>query len=99
MRIEPEPTRLAAASTAERISRQQLDRQAAVPSRGAVETSGRDEAILSPQAQDVLSARRAYSQTPEVRADKVASLKRQIAEGKFQVDADLVASKLMSGGV
>jgi flagellar biosynthesis anti-sigma factor FlgM len=99
MRIEPEPTRLAGASMAERISRLQLDRQAAVPSCGAAEASGRDEAILSPQAQDVLGARRAYAQTSDVRADKVAALKRQVAEGKFQVDADLVARKLMSGGV
>lgn len=57
-----------------------------------------DEADLSQTARDVCIARKALAAAPEVRADKVAELKQKIAEGTFEIDADLIADKIIEGG-
>ena len=54
-----------------------------------------DRVEISPDAQDIERARE-YAQTlPEVRADKVASLKEQIASGAYHVDSRDIADRML----
>ncbi len=99
MRIDPNLTRVAGGTAADRVERQQAD---GVQGRGsqvsAAQGARADEAVLSPLAQDVLTAQRALAQVPDIRQDRVAELKSQIASGTYQVDSRAVADKIVSGG-
>ena len=61
-------------------------------------TAKADEADLSQTARDVCVAQKALAATPDVREDKVAELKQKIADGTFEVNADLIADKIIEGG-
>ena len=54
-----------------------------------------DGTTLSSAAQELLKARRAVQDAPDVRADLVAELRRQIQAGTYQVDARAIARKLL----
>ncbi|MBI3970825.1 MAG: flagellar biosynthesis anti-sigma factor FlgM [Chloroflexi bacterium] len=54
-----------------------------------------DEASLSSEARALLAARRAAHDAPEVRAERIAELRRQVQSGTYQVDAATLAAKLL----
>ena len=54
-----------------------------------------DGTSLSSAAQELLKARRAVQDAPDVRSDLVAELRRQIQAGTYQVDARAIARKLL----
>ena len=54
-----------------------------------------DETTLSQEAQELLKARRAVQDSPDVRADVVAELQRQVQAGTYQVDDRSLARRLM----
>ena len=60
--------------------------------------STEDETMLTCSAQDIQHARRALEQLPQVRRERVAELRRKIAEGTFEVSAEAVVDKLMRDG-
>jgi negative regulator of flagellin synthesis FlgM len=64
------------------------------PAQGVAQT---DQVILSQRASEVQVARDALGSVPQVRARKVAELKRQIQTGTYQVNADAVADKIIGG--
>lgn len=53
-----------------------------------------DEASLSPEAQTLLKARRVVAEAPEVRAELVAQLRRQLEDGTYRVDEHALARRL-----
>ncbi len=53
------------------------------------------KAEISSRAKDSAKAHLVASTTPDVREDKVAELKRKIAEGSYKIDADAVADKMI----
>jgi len=57
--------------------------------------SGGVRTDLSPQAKEFSHAKRLASQSPEVREDRVADLKRRIAEGSYEIDSEAVADRLV----
>jgi flagellar biosynthesis anti-sigma factor FlgM len=63
------------------------------------ETRDGDQTVLSPQAQDVLVAQKALSQTAESRDKLVADIKAQIESGTFKVDEEVVADRILAGGL
>ena len=65
---------------------------------GAVSDARADQAVLSSEAKDVLCAQKALAQQPDIRAEKVAELKQQIAGGTFKIDPELIAEKVIKGG-
>lgn len=99
MKIDPSLTRVGAERPADPITQQRVRETTGPASEGVWAARRADQAILSPQAQEMLYARRAYEQEPSVRQDKVAALKRAIADGSYTVDAKRVAEKMMSGGL
>ena len=56
-----------------------------------------DQVVLSQRASEVQLAREALASVPQVRARRIAELKRQIQSGAFRVDADKVADKIVTG--
>lgn len=52
------------------------------------------KAELSDRARDMSKAKAAANSAPDVREDRVAALKRKIADGSYNVDADAIADKM-----
>ena len=58
----------------------------------------KDRVELSDQARALHVAKQALKQLPEVREDKVASLKEQIQSGTYQVAGSDVAARMLGDG-
>lgn len=58
-----------------------------------------DQVDLSSRAQEVSALRKELQGIPEVRADRVAHLKAQIASGSYSVPAEAIAERLLLGKV
>ncbi|MCB1694186.1 MAG: flagellar biosynthesis anti-sigma factor FlgM [Pseudomonadales bacterium] len=56
---------------------------------------GRDKVTLTAQAGKLQQLAGSLSQLPEVDSSKVEAIKAAIADGTFEVDANLIASKLL----
>lgn len=54
-----------------------------------------DELNLSTQGQDVQTAKKAISQLPEVRGEKVAQIKQAVKCGTYDVSGDEIAEKML----
>ena len=80
-----------AAQIAQAYGLQSLD-----PSQARTKKAGQrpDAASLSAEAQELLRARRATQEAPDVRADLVASLRQQIQDGTYRVDEQALAQRL-----
>lgn len=59
-------------------------------------TQSKDEVALSDTAKDFRTAYKALGNVSEVREDKVAALKAQMASGTYNVKASEVAEKMLS---
>jgi negative regulator of flagellin synthesis FlgM len=55
-----------------------------------------DRVTLSPRAREIDLALRTIAQQPELREEKVAELRQQIASGDFRVSAEKVADEILS---
>src|SRR3954463_15636134 len=51
---------------------------------------------LSARGKEFSRARAAAGGAPDVREDKIAELKKRISEGKYEVDADAVADRMVN---
>ena len=58
-----------------------------------------DSFSLSVQAEDYQLARRAVSQVPDVRSERVDMLQSRIASGRYSVSAAMVADKILSNAI
>ncbi len=58
--------------------------------------SGADRVTLSGDAKLVSQAAREANEAPEVRTEKVAALKAQVAAGTYQPDSKKIAEKLLT---
>jgi flagellar biosynthesis anti-sigma factor FlgM len=98
MRVNPETTTVGAGLNAGQVGRSEKLSGGNAGS-AVTETRDGDQTVLSPQAQDVLVAQKALSQTAETRDKLVADLKAQIANGTFRVDEEVVADRILAGGL
>lgn len=57
------------------------------------------EVALSDASREVAKARAAMEATPTDRAEKVAQIKQQVAEGSYKVDARQVADKMIGTAI
>ena len=60
-----------------------------------VSTAHTDTVVLTDVAAQTQKAEKALAETPEVDQDKVKQIKASIADGSYQVNAELVAEKLV----
>ncbi len=54
-----------------------------------------DEVVLSPVATKINESRKAIDSIPDTRDAKIAELKNRIENGSYQIDNELVASKMV----
>jgi negative regulator of flagellin synthesis FlgM len=54
-----------------------------------------DKVELSAQSREIKKINDVLEMTPDVRADRVAELKKQIQEDRYQVDSEAVAGKMI----
>lgn len=57
-----------------------------------------DAVALSEQAQALVRARQTVDEAPAVRESLVASLRQQVLDGSYPVDADAIADAMTAGG-
>ncbi|NLG69714.1 MAG: flagellar biosynthesis anti-sigma factor FlgM [Firmicutes bacterium] len=69
--------------------------QARQPRRAEPEESS-DRVSLSPEAQRMMALRRRIAESPDVREDLVASLRRAIAEGRYRPASEVIAQRLVA---
>lgn len=54
-----------------------------------------DKVSLSRTSKEMQLAKKAVTEAPDIREDKVARLKQEIAEGQYDVNPDQIAEKLV----
>ena len=59
-------------------------------------TSSYDNVIFSTRSKDMQKLYEIIKETPDVREEKVAFLKRAIQEGKYSVDSETLAEKILN---
>ncbi|WP_019605469.1 flagellar biosynthesis anti-sigma factor FlgM [Teredinibacter turnerae] len=57
--------------------------------------AAQDSVSLSPQGQTLAKLSTELSQSPDVDQDKVAAVRTALAEGRYQVDAQAIAGKML----
>ena len=57
--------------------------------------SGGVRSDISSQAREFSHAKKLAGQSPDIREDRVADLKKRIAEGSYEIDAENVADRLV----
>ena len=62
----------------------------------AASDSGAVKADISSRGKEIASARSAALAAPDTREDKIAELKKRIAEGSYKVDANAVADRMVN---
>jgi len=68
---------------------------AATGSTGVKGTQGTENIALSSKAKDIQKAHEAVKNSSDIRVDKVERVKTEIAEGRFHVDSDELAEKIL----
>ena len=58
-----------------------------------------DKVELSAQSKEIKKINDVLAMTPDVRADRVAELKGQIQEGRYKVDSEAVAGKMIDQSI
>jgi flagellar biosynthesis anti-sigma factor FlgM len=94
MKIENNPASIIPQSKTESISsvdRAQLQKSTSAP---AARTTEKDHTILSDQAQLLSKALARMEGTPEVRMEKVESLRNEILNGQYQVNYEELAKRM-----
>lgn len=61
-----------------------------------VTKTDQDKVSISKAAKELQEAQKAVQNAPDVRADRVAAIKKQIQEGTYQVPTEALADKLLS---
>jgi negative regulator of flagellin synthesis FlgM len=65
--------------------------------RARPEQARRDSLSISVEARERQAALKAVQEAPDVRADRVAELRRRIAEGTYYVSAETLARDILGG--
>lgn len=60
------------------------------------ETTVRDQFTVSSKGKDYQTAKKALAAAPDIREEKVAALKEQIASGSYNVSAQEIADSVVS---
>ena len=64
-------------------------------SSGTKGTQGAEHIALSSKAKDIQKAHEAVKNSSDIRVDKVERVKAEIAEGRFHVNSDKLAEKIL----
>lgn len=56
-----------------------------------------DKLEISQTGKDINVAKKAIKESPDVREDKIAAIKKQMAEGTYSVSTEALADKILNG--
>ena len=70
-----------------------------IPKKGEGQSSSADKVELSIQSKEINRINDILKETPEVRSEKIAALKKQIEEGEYNVDAEAVADRMIKESI
>lgn len=59
------------------------------------QTSTSEQIAISSKAKDIQQAQEVVKSSPNVRTEKVNRIKKEIAEGRFNIDSDALAEKIL----
>ena len=96
MKIEPSLMSAAGRVAAQGVEQREIQASSNAGGSSVVKTGSGDAAVLSNRAKDVRGAQKAFAEQPDVRTDRVEAAKAQIANGTYEVDAELIADRLMA---
>lgn len=65
------------------------------PAEQTKEVAKQDKVSLSDASKDMKLAKEAVADAPDIRAEKVDPIKQKLADGKYKVNADKVAEKMI----
>jgi negative regulator of flagellin synthesis FlgM len=83
------------AEKAEKAAGAQKNEKAEATAKARTEVEGSVNAKLSTKGREMSQAKEIASKTPDVREEKIAALKARIAGGKYAVDAEAVADRMV----
>ena len=87
-------TGVSSASSADRAAAV-AKKKGAAPGETKVVDNGSTKPEISAKARDMAQANSVAKNAPDVREDKIAALRARIAEGKYSVDAQKVADRMV----
>ena len=76
-----------------------LDKPKVAPKDKDQTSPATDTVEISAQSKEIQKINDTLKETPEVRSEKVAALKKQIDEGQYKVDAESVAGKMIQQSI
>src|ERR1700737_2701696 len=71
------------------------EKAAEAPSNAPVSASGDAKTEISAKGKEFAKAKAVANDAPDVREEKIAALKARIADGKYKVDADAIADRMI----
>lgn len=71
-----------------------MEKPPGLQERGKTGLAG-DKVEISSQSRDLQRIHEVLAQTPDIRSEKVATLKKAVAEGRYQVKAEDIAAKMV----
>ena len=63
---------------------------------GSVDSSADVSMNISTRAKEAAKAKEIAASTPDIRAEKIAELKRKIAAGKYNIDENAIADRMVN---
>lgn len=82
-------------SSASQVSSDPSSQQVSASKTATTATSSEDRATLSSDSTSVSSLASTALSSPEIRQDKVDSLKQSISSGQYQIDPDQIAASII----
>ena len=92
---QTDPAAIAGQAAARRAERANQDSQAKTDPQSVRGPS--DTVEISSRSRELARARQAVDATPDVRADKVAEIRKRIEDGTYSVPPELLARKMLEG--
>ena len=92
---QTDPAEIAGQAAARRAERANSDSQLKGDPQNVRSSS--DTVEISDRSRELARARQAVDAAPDVRADRVAELKKRIEDGTYSVSPELLARKLLEG--
>jgi negative regulator of flagellin synthesis FlgM len=78
-----------------RVATPTADAKPGVASNAPAKTESSDQVVLSQEAQTLGRLQSKINASPDVNLDKVAEIKRAIAEGRFEINPERIAENML----
>lgn len=86
----------AASASRNRANAPATGKESPAPAETIPAKSGKDQVVISEQAQGLRKLQTSIGNLPDVDSDRVNALRQAIAEGKFEINADRIAENMLN---